>query len=285
MPTPLDLFKAALVTVFTTASNTWTLVAEGIATATANYVSAGGVIPDATTIAKGILKLAGQLGGTADSPTVTGVTETGGPTALAMGAVPDGQYLKRVGTTIAGDTLPDAAAATKGIIQLAGALGGTAASPKVVGFTETLGPTDLTFGTIADGEFLKRVAGTIVSAPAGGGGAAYFEYSDVTASIAAGGFLDLNIAGWFDKGIVFRIVFQALAATYRSAIEFTRDDTFTAGLELYKAGDMDCHTDRYYDNNGWWYTDEDVTQELHVRIHNHGTTASTYVLIVEGIGA
>jgi hypothetical protein len=47
----------------------------------------------------------GDLGGTYPSPTVTqarGLRETSGPTTLAMGAVADGQYLKRVGSTIVG---------------------------------------------------------------------------------------------------------------------------------------------------------------------------------------
>ena len=65
----------------------------------------------------------------------------------------------------------DATAAQKGHLQLAGQLGGSAASPTVKGITETSGPTALTVGTITDGEYLKRVAGTLVSGtPAGGSG-------------------------------------------------------------------------------------------------------------------
>lgn len=47
----------------------------------------------------------GDLGGTFPSPTVTqarGLRETTGPTTLAMGAVADGQVLKRSGSTIVG---------------------------------------------------------------------------------------------------------------------------------------------------------------------------------------
>lgn len=47
----------------------------------------------------------GDLGGTYPSPTVTqarGLRETTGPTTLAMGAVADGQMLKRSGSTIVG---------------------------------------------------------------------------------------------------------------------------------------------------------------------------------------
>lgn len=49
-----------------------------------------------------VVALAGQIGGTAASPTVLGLRETGGPTLLTMAAVTDGQYLKRNGSTIDG---------------------------------------------------------------------------------------------------------------------------------------------------------------------------------------
>lgn len=44
----------------------------------------------------------GQLGGTYPNPDVRGLRETSGPTALAMGPVADGQFLKRVGAAIVG---------------------------------------------------------------------------------------------------------------------------------------------------------------------------------------
>ena len=50
----------------------------------------------------------GDLGGSYPSPTVTqarGLRETAGPTTLVVGAVADGQLLKRVGNTIIGVTL------------------------------------------------------------------------------------------------------------------------------------------------------------------------------------
>ena len=45
---------------------------------------------------------------------------------------------------------------------LAGQLGGAATAPDVRGIRTTTGPTLLTFGAIADGEFLKRVGATVV---------------------------------------------------------------------------------------------------------------------------
>jgi phage-related tail fiber protein len=55
------------------------------------------------------LQLGGQLGGTATSPDVRGIRETAGPTLLTNGAIGDGQYLLRSGTTLIGGTLGSAA--------------------------------------------------------------------------------------------------------------------------------------------------------------------------------
>jgi len=55
----------------------------------------------------------GDLGGTYPSPTVTqarGLRETFGPTTLVVGAVADGEFLKRVGATVVG-AVPTAVAA------------------------------------------------------------------------------------------------------------------------------------------------------------------------------
>lgn len=67
----------------------------------------------------------------------------------------------------AGGTTPDADATTKGILKLTNDLGGTAALPKVVALTETSGPTQLTLGSVADGQYLKR-SGTSIISGAGG---------------------------------------------------------------------------------------------------------------------
>jgi len=72
-------------------------------------------ISAATTLVKGLIQLAGDLGGTATSPTVVqarGLRETSGPTTLSMGSVSDGQVLKRsgsniIGVSIAGSTVTD----------------------------------------------------------------------------------------------------------------------------------------------------------------------------------
>ncbi len=49
--------------------------------------------------------LTGQASGAANATKVTGITESSGPTALAIGAIADGQYLKRSGASIIGATI------------------------------------------------------------------------------------------------------------------------------------------------------------------------------------
>ncbi len=77
------------------------------------------------------------------------------------------QVLGALGTGILKSTT------TTGVLSIAaaadmpapgGQLGGTFASATVLGIRETSGPTSLTFGTVVDGEFLKRVGSTVVSA-------------------------------------------------------------------------------------------------------------------------
>lgn len=87
----------------------YVLQTEVTATPTASKVpraTAGGKldgwITDAASGAKGLIQLTGQLGGTAASPTVVGIQETGGPTGLTLGAVTDYQLLRRSGTNLVG---------------------------------------------------------------------------------------------------------------------------------------------------------------------------------------
>lgn len=103
--------------------------------------------PDATTTTKGAIQLSGDLGGTASSPTVPGLatraplvspTFTGTPSAPTATS---GTNTTQIATTAfvqlalstVSVTPPDATSSTKGIVQLAGDLGGTASSPTVPG--------------------------------------------------------------------------------------------------------------------------------------------------------
>lgn len=76
----------------------------------------------------------GDLGGTYPNPTVTqarGLRETAGPTTLAMGAVEDGQVLKRSGSTVVGAWLA-LALAVSGAHGVDGADGPTTTTPSPV---------------------------------------------------------------------------------------------------------------------------------------------------------
>ncbi|MDC1540684.1 hypothetical protein N8480_08470, partial [Flavobacteriaceae bacterium] len=104
---------------------------------------------DATTTTKGILKLAGDLGGTADLPTVPGLTNkedsTNKSTTTSLGTsdvlFPTQNAVKTyVDNQIASGSVADATTSVKGILKLAGDFGGTADLPTVpsLGLKENL---------------------------------------------------------------------------------------------------------------------------------------------------
>ena len=134
-----------------------------------NYVTGTlplGNLPDATTGAKGIVQLAGDLAGTASLPTVvkangatvplagsltTGnVLQVSGVSALSYGPLNLAGGADYVTGTLPLGNLPDATTGSKGIIQLAGDIAGTATSvtvSKINGSTVPAGGS-LTTGTI-----------------------------------------------------------------------------------------------------------------------------------------
>ena len=112
--------------------------------------------PDATTSAKGIVQLTGDLGGTATAPTVPGLAakannnavvhlsgdETAGgiktfssspivPTPTTNTQAANKAYVDSTAAAAA----PDASSSTKGLVQLTGDLGGTATAPTVPGLS------------------------------------------------------------------------------------------------------------------------------------------------------
>jgi len=115
-------------------------VDNAISSVVANGVS------DATTLATGKIQLAGDLGGTATSPTVPALAQKESlgnkSTSVATDATSNTKYpsvkavkdyVDQVATSA---TVVDADATTKGKIQLAGDLGGTAALPTVPGLAQ-----------------------------------------------------------------------------------------------------------------------------------------------------
>jgi uncharacterized coiled-coil protein SlyX len=118
-------------------------------------VSAGAA--DATTTSKGIVKLTGDLGGTATSPTVPGLTlkedlsnKSNGSLGTSTTLYPTQNAVKTyVDAQVAAATIADADATTKGKLQLTGDLGGTASSPTVPGLTTKANIASPTFtGTV-----------------------------------------------------------------------------------------------------------------------------------------
>jgi len=110
------------------------------------YVDAavtGATIPDADAATKGKIQLAGDLSGTADLPTVPELrikeNVANRSTDIVADAATNTKYpgvkaiKDYVDVAVAGATIADADAATKGKIQLAGDLSGTAAAPTVPG--------------------------------------------------------------------------------------------------------------------------------------------------------
>jgi hypothetical protein len=141
-----------------------------MSTATKTYVDSqltNSTIVDADANTKGKVQLAGDLAGTAAAPTVPSLAlkenATNKSTTTTLGTsnvlFPTQNAVKTyVDTAIAGATIVDADANTKGKIQLAGDLAGTAAAPTVPGLalkenaankstTTTLGTSNVLFPT------------------------------------------------------------------------------------------------------------------------------------------
>lgn len=185
--------------------------------ATKGYVDAisvsGGVAP-AGSSSYGTIMLAGDLGGTADAPTVPGLankvdassvyTKTQTDTALAAkvntssigaangvaslgsdGKVPTAQLPSA-------SAVSDATTSAKGIVQLAGDLSGTAASPTVPGLTAKAPLASPTFtGTVT----VPAITGSAASTAAANKGYVDTQVASVTSSgVADGSITDVKIA-------------------------------------------------------------------------------------------
>lgn len=97
-------------------------------------IPAQGSVPDANSSTKGVIRLTGHLGGTADSPTVPGLADKESTTNKGQpnGYAPlDGTGKVPTANLPAAASVSDATTSSKGIVQLTGDLGGTATSPTV----------------------------------------------------------------------------------------------------------------------------------------------------------
>ena len=135
------------------AANNTTAIAT---TAFVQGLIASATIVDADATTKGKLQLAGDLGGTAASPTVPGLANkedvANKSTTTTLGSsntlYPTQNAVKiYVDNQVAAATIADADATTKGKLQLAGDLTGTAASPSIA--TGAITSTKIADGTIA----------------------------------------------------------------------------------------------------------------------------------------
>jgi len=147
----------------------------------------------------GDIASAGQVTGTLSATKVVGITETSGPTALAIGPINDFQLLQRVGSTVVGTAYPPT--------TLAGDVNGPMTSNQVNAIHETSGPTQLTIGAISDGQVLVRSGTAVVgSTPIAPSGNPYIdpplvanafddEFNTGSADLATRGYIVKNSAG------------------------------------------------------------------------------------------
>jgi hypothetical protein len=91
--------------------------------------------------------------------------ESSGPTTLTVGSVSDGQFLRRSGTSLVGDTPPVLAHKSTHTIGGSDAFTSSDLLEAVVKrLQESGGPTNLTLGSVSDGQFLRRSGTSIIGA-------------------------------------------------------------------------------------------------------------------------
>ncbi len=107
--------------------------------------------------------------GRISSGDVIAMTASQAKTLLAIAAsevsfTPDGDIAATTVQTAIVEVRNDTDTKLGAKVEIGGQLGGTISSPTVIAVTETSGPTALTIGAIADGEYARRVGGTLVGA-------------------------------------------------------------------------------------------------------------------------
>lgn len=113
------------------ANNNGVASLDGNAKVPLSQMPSGFIGADASPVSKGVVQLAGDLSGTASAPTVPGLASK---YVLPPGGIPQSDLSSDVQTKLnTGGSIGDATASVKGVLQLAGDLGGTAAAPTVPG--------------------------------------------------------------------------------------------------------------------------------------------------------
>ena len=163
-------------------------------------------VSDATTSAKGIVQLAGDLAGSATAPSVAklnGISVSGTPST--------GNILTATGSAAAtwqaATTTPDATTTTKGIVQLAGDLAGTAAAPsvaKVNGITVTGTPSSgnvltATGSSAANWQSASKSVTVLAPAPSGDatGATDTPALNNALAAMSSGGTFQLQVGTYY----------------------------------------------------------------------------------------
>ena len=104
---------------------------DGTGKVPAAQIPVGSIVTEATTSTAGIIQLAGDLSGTYDAPRVPALSDK---YQLPAGGIPASDLSSDVQTKLnTGGAIGDANATTKGLVQLAGDLSGTASAPTVPG--------------------------------------------------------------------------------------------------------------------------------------------------------
>ena len=95
----------------------------------------------------------------------------------------------------------------------------------VRGIRESAGPTNLTLGAVADGEFLKRSGSTIIGGAAGGGGGSSATYGTATLNFGTGsGSNEATVAVTGQAAILVTSKAEAFIAADDTSVDHTAAD-------------------------------------------------------------
>lgn len=138
---------------FAGAGITATNVEDAIVEVNDDLQTVAGDVATLTTDVSNRVIVAGQIGGTPSSPTVLGLrTTSGGGTNLTLGAVADGEYLRRSGATIVGGPGGGGGGGPANVLCVSGFVSNA---------TPSLGTTYLAANTVARGANAFSIAATI----------------------------------------------------------------------------------------------------------------------------